>query len=293
MESTHLLYFKAIAEAESLTQAANALHISQPALSKSLANLEKELGRSLFNRVGGRLYLNRDGQALLEYANQIDGIMAQIWERFSRKENAEEGLTLCSIGNYFSFIMKNYFQHDTRALKLKLVPNGEIAAALFSGEADVAIADDTYLQVDTKAGLKRIPILNEQLLLMVPHDHELAGEKSVEITKLAKYPIMRLNTNYWIDELEKSNHVKLNIPWSVDSATWSYYWGSYMGDIPLCFDTSASFLSHNMIRARKRRCEIVKVLGHNTNRMLYVWYFEKNEQRLAAFLDCVRLSFLQ
>lgn len=131
MESTHLLYFKAIAEAESLTQAANTLHISQPALSKSLANLEKELGRSLFNRVGGRLYLNRDGQALLEYANQIDGIMAQIRERFSQKENAEEGLTLCSIGNYFSFIMKNYFQHDTRALKLKLVPNEEIAAALF------------------------------------------------------------------------------------------------------------------------------------------------------------------
>lgn len=128
---------------------------------------------------------------------------------------------------------------------------------------------------------------------MVPHDHELAREKTVELAKLTKYPIMRLNTNYWIDELEKSNHVKLNIPWSVDSATWSYYWGSYMGEIPLCFDTSASFLSHNMIRARKRRCEIVKVLGHNTNRMLYVWYFEKNEQRLAAFLDCVRLSFLQ
>ena len=293
MESTHLLYFKAIAEAESLTQAANVLHISQPALSKSLANLEKELGRSLFNRVSGRLYLNQDGQTLLEYANQIDGIMKQIRERFSEKENAQEELTLCSIGNYFSFIMKNYFQHDTCALKLKLLPNEEITAALFSGDADVAIADDMYLQADIKTGLKRIPILNEQLLLMVPHNHELAQEKSVELAKLAKYAIMRLNTNYWIDELEKSNHVKLNIPWSVDSATWSYYWGSYMGNIPLCFDTSASFLSHDMIRARKRRCEIVKVQGHNTNRMLYVWYLEKNEQRLAAFLDCVRLSFLQ
>mgnify|MGYP004531519389 FL=1 len=293
MESSHLLYFKAIAEAESLTQAARALHISQPALSKSLANLEKELGRSLFNRVGGRLYLNSDGKALLEYANQISAIMDQIQTRFAQKDDADDSLTLYSIGNYFSFIMKNYFQYDTRALNLKLVPSAEIASALFSSDADVAIADDMYLQLDPKIGLKRIPILNEQLLLMVPHEHELAGRKSVELAELPQYPIMRLNTNFWIEELEESNHVKLNLPWSVDSATWNYYWGSYMGTIPLCFDTSASFVTHNMIRARKRRCEIVKVLGHNTKRMLYLWYFEKNEERLGKFLNCVRVSFLQ
>lgn len=293
MESTHLLYFKAIAEAESLTQAARELHISQPALSKSLANLEKELGRSLFNRVGGRLYLNSDGKALLEYANQIDAIFSQIRTRFTEKEEAAESLTLYSIGNYFSFIMKNYFQYDTRALNLKLVPNAAIAEALFSGDADVAIADDTYLQVDPKVGLKRIPILSEQLLLMIPHGHELCGRSTVDITELADYPIMRLNTNFWLDEIAAANHVKLNLPWSVDSQTWTYYWGSYMGNVPLCFDTSASFVTHNMIKARKRRCEIVKVTGNSTRRMLYLWYFEKNEERLEIFLNCVRMSFLQ
>ena len=96
-----MLYFKEIAEAESLTQAARTLHISQPALSKSLANLEKELGRSLFNRVGGRLYLNSDGKALLEYANQISTIMEQIQLKFAQKEAADESLSLYSIGNYF------------------------------------------------------------------------------------------------------------------------------------------------------------------------------------------------
>ena len=216
-----MLYFKEIAEAESLTQAARTLHISQPALSKSLANLEKELGRSLFNRVGGRLYLNSDGKVLLEYANQISTIMEQIQLKFAQKEAADESLSLYSIGNYFSFIMKNYFQYDTRALNLKLVPSAEISAALFSGDADVAIADDTYLQVDPKIGLKRIPILNEQLLLMVPHGHELANRKTVELAELPQYQIMRLNTNFWIEELEESNHVKLNLPWSVDSATWN------------------------------------------------------------------------
>ena len=290
MESTHLLYFKAIAEAESLTKAARRLHISQPALSKSLANLEKELGRSLFNRVGGRLYLNSDGKALLEYANQVDEIFSRIHERFSA-ETEPDALSLYSIGNYFTFIMKNYFQGDTRPLSLKVVPNSQIVEALFAGDADVAIADERYLQPSAELGLKRIPILSEQLLLMVPRGHELSGRERVDIAELAGYPIMRLNTNFWLEEIAAANHVDLNLSWSVDSATWNYYWQSGSGDIPLSFDTSASFVTYDILKARRRRCEILSVSGSGTERMLYLWYFEKNEERLQSFLDCVKLSF--
>lgn len=291
MESTHLFYFKAIAEADSLTQAARSLHISQPALSKSLANLEKELGRSLFNRVGGRLYLNSDGKALLEYANQVEFIFSQIRDRFAPADKAPENLSLYSIGNYFSFIMKNYFQYDTRPLSLKVVPNTQISEVLFSGDADVVVADDRYLQPNLEIGLKRIQILSEQLLLMIPQDHPLAGRKKVDISELAGQPIMRLNSNYWLDELAASNHVDLNLSWSVDSETWNLYWTNYTSDIPLSFDTSASFVTHDMLSARKRRCNIAKVEGVGTSRMLYLWYFEKNKERLSKFLDCVRASF--
>ncbi|MBQ3102963.1 MAG: LysR family transcriptional regulator, partial [Oscillospiraceae bacterium] len=290
MESTHLLYFKAIAEAESLTKAARRLHISQPALSKSLANLEKELGRSLFNRVGGRLYLNSDGKALLEYANQVDHIFEQIRGRFA-DEKERESLSLYSIGNYFAFLMKNYFQCDTRPLSLKVVPSAMIVEALFGGDADVAIADDRYLQVSVELGLKRIPILSEQLLLMVPRGHVLSDRESVDISELAGYPIMRLNTNFWLEDIAALNHVDLNLSWSVDSATWNYYWNSCSNEIPLCFDTSASFVTYDILKARRRRCSIVSVTGTATNRMLYLWYFEKNEERLQSFLDCVKLAF--
>ena len=291
MESTHLFYFKAIAESENLTKAARILHISQPALSKSLINLEKELGRSLFNRIGGRLYLNSDGKALLEYANQVDYVFGQIRDRFASQDKAPDTLSLYSIGNYFSFIMKNYFQYDTSPLRLKVVPNEQISEALFSGNADIVVADDRYLQANMDVGLKRIPILSEQLLLMVPKDHKLFGKSRVKIADLIDYPIMRLNTNYWLEEIVAANHVPLNLSWSVDSTTWSYYWSTYTADIPLSFDTSASFITHDMLNARKRRCGIAKVEGIDTNRMLYLWYFEKNEARLKTFLDCVRLSF--
>lgn len=291
MESRQLFYFRAIAEAESLTQAARSLHISQPALSKSLANLEKELGRRMFNRIGGRLYLNSDGKALLEYTNQVDYIFGQIRERFVPEDKAPESLSLYSIGNYFSFIMKNYFQYETRPLSLKVIPDTHIAEALFSGDADIAIADERYLQPSRDLGLRRVPLLKEQLLLMIPHGHPLAGRKRVDISELAECPVMRLNSNYWLEEIAERNRIDLNFSWSVDSETWNYYWNDYSSDIPLSYDTSASFVTAEMLDARRRRCDIAAVEGIGTERMLYLWYFEKNEERLSSFLSSARISF--
>ena len=291
MDSNHLFYFKAIAEAGSLTQAARLLHVSQPALSKSLARLEADLGRSLFNRVGGRLYINGDGKALLEYVNRIEELFSEIEKRFERGNESQGSLSLYSIGNYFTFIMKNYFQYDTHPLSLKVVPNAQIAEALFSGAADAAIADDIYLQASREVGLKRIPILNEQLLLMIPHGHPLSGRKAVGISELSSYPIMRLNTNYWLEEIPSIKKAGLNLSWSVDSDTWNLYWNGGIKDIPLSFDTSASFVTNEMLKARRRRCDIARAEGAGTSRMLYLWYFETNEKKLATFLNCVRLSF--
>jgi len=75
MDSNRLIHFKAIAESENITKAAAKLFISQPALSKSLSSLEAELGCTLFNRIGRKLYLNDSGKALLVYANRMDEIL--------------------------------------------------------------------------------------------------------------------------------------------------------------------------------------------------------------------------
>ena len=71
MEIYPLLYFKTIARTGNLTQAAELLMISPPALSNALKRLERNLGVTLFDRVGRNLVLNRYGQAYLPYAEQI------------------------------------------------------------------------------------------------------------------------------------------------------------------------------------------------------------------------------
>lgn len=71
MEIYPLLYFKTIAKTGNLTQAAEQLMISPPALSNALKRLEQNLGVNLFDRVGRNLVLNRFGQAYLPYAEKI------------------------------------------------------------------------------------------------------------------------------------------------------------------------------------------------------------------------------
>jgi LysR family transcriptional activator of nhaA len=67
----HLRYFHAIAEARSLTRAAERLHVSQSALSIQLKQLEERLGHALFTRVGRRLELTEAGRIALDHAQVI------------------------------------------------------------------------------------------------------------------------------------------------------------------------------------------------------------------------------
>lgn len=292
MDSNHLYYFRTIAQSESLTKAARKLFISQPALSKSLSNLEKELGQTLFDRIGGRLYLNENGRILLEYANEMDELFQKIEHRFQELNQAVHPLKVYAIGNYFSFIMKNYFQNNTQPINLKILPEKALLEALFEQEADAVIADDRYIQPNPDMGLKQIPILSEQMFLMVPKNHELARRKRIHIRELEPYSIMQLNTNLWLPEITKLNNVNLKLSWSVDSETWNYYWNNYEGEVPLAFDTSASFVTREQLQARLQKCAMIQVQGTYTNRMLFLWYFVQKEPVLKNFLECVRNSFV-
>ena len=71
MELRQLIYFMAIVEHQTMHAASEALLISQPALSRSLSNLEDELGLQLFDREKKRLVLNENGEMVLPYIKRI------------------------------------------------------------------------------------------------------------------------------------------------------------------------------------------------------------------------------
>jgi len=71
MELQQLKYFKTVAQIGKISEAAEALFISAPALSTSISRLEKELGMNLFDRSSNRIVLNAQGQIFLKYVNQV------------------------------------------------------------------------------------------------------------------------------------------------------------------------------------------------------------------------------
>lgn len=82
MELQQLKYFKTVAAIGKISDAAEALFISAPALSVSISRLEKELGLKLFDRTSNRITLNAQGKIFLKYVNQI----------FANLESAKEEL---------------------------------------------------------------------------------------------------------------------------------------------------------------------------------------------------------
>ena len=71
MELYQLRQFAAVAKLENMTRAARSLHVAQPAVSKTIRNLESELGAPLFERTGKGLRRTPQGDILLRYARDI------------------------------------------------------------------------------------------------------------------------------------------------------------------------------------------------------------------------------
>jgi DNA-binding transcriptional LysR family regulator len=81
MDLKHLRTFSTVAELGSVSKAALRLRVAQPALSRQIMDLEKELGLKLFDRIGRRLLLTRAGEGLVEHCRGVLGQVRGITEQ--------------------------------------------------------------------------------------------------------------------------------------------------------------------------------------------------------------------
>jgi LysR family transcriptional regulator, transcriptional activator of nhaA len=145
----HLFYFWRVAKIGHLTQAAQALHVSQSALSTQIRQLEERLGEVLFTREGRRLVLSDSGQLVLSYAENIFG-MSQ--EMLGRLQGRSEGVTRLRIGSAAT-LSRNYQENRIRPL----MANPAVILTLESGLLDDLLDRLTRHQLDVVLANETVP----------------------------------------------------------------------------------------------------------------------------------------
>ena len=102
MELRILNYFLAIAREENFTKAANMLHVTQPTLSRQIADLEQELGVKLFVRSNHNIILTEDGMILKRRALEILMLADKTKRDFMQKEEVLSGTISIGSGEFRS-----------------------------------------------------------------------------------------------------------------------------------------------------------------------------------------------
>ncbi|OYU39106.1 MAG: LysR family transcriptional regulator [Pseudorhodobacter sp. PARRP1] len=183
-----LEYATAVARHGGMTAAAEALHVSQPALSVALAQLESLLHRPLFlRRAGGRLTPTAFGRGWLDLAEVQLAALSRLTDPATVAEDIRlavfEDLAASCLAPILTFMAKH-------APNLKITPHvmdfEQLSASLHKGHVDLALTWDLGLQ----SGIARQTLARITPHAILPPAHPLAQCSSLTLAQLAQQPLI-------------------------------------------------------------------------------------------------------
>lgn len=192
MELLQLRYFCVVAKHQNMTKAAAELMISQPALSKTIASLEKELGTPLFVRRNRSIFLNRAGEILYQKIDQSINLIDDTVSEIRELSNDPFGNVRLLVLSASSYMPGFYIAFHQRYPFIKLQLSNYIRYEhMFMYDCDFCITADAGFT--PLAGNCVVPILTERFVLAVQKQHPLAGRGSIHLKEAAPYPFVASN----------------------------------------------------------------------------------------------------
>lgn len=191
MNWQHLTYFKQIAESGQLTKAAEELHISASALSRSITTLESEIGVTLFDKQGRSLLLNRFGQVFYDYVKNATNEIANGINTIQDMANITSGCvrvsSIFSVGTSFipDLLASFYGRSSNKDIRIELSQRttSQILLDITNGQLDIAFCGE-FDRKNQFSNINREAIYNEEMMLIVPESHRLASKTSVSFNDI-------------------------------------------------------------------------------------------------------------
>lgn len=187
MELHYLRLFHVAASAKNLTEAANSLYLTQPALSMQLKKFEQNLGIKLFDRVGTRNVLNENGQLLYGYTQQIFSLIDEANCVLQKNKDLITGQLVIggsnTSGTYILPKMIGIFKrmYPSVNINLHVADTSEITRLVIENKLDFAI-NGGLIEYGRSISCERL--LEEKMIFVTAPNSRLAKKKRVKIDEL-------------------------------------------------------------------------------------------------------------
>ena len=190
MTIRHMKIFVSVYQAQSITRAAEQLHMTQPAVSRAIQELEHYYGVCLFERIGRRICSTESAARLYAQALHIIETLDSMekglrdWDEFGV---LRVGATI-TLGNFLLPELAERFQQRHPHLQLRaVVSNGaQLSQHLLENTIDLALIEGSILLPQ----LVSEPFSGDHLQLILPPGHPLSERKSLSLEELAEEPFL-------------------------------------------------------------------------------------------------------
>lgn len=212
MDLRHLRSFAAVADTLNFTEASLRVSLSQPALSRQILDLEHELGLRLFDRLGRRVVLTTDGEALLPYCFTLLKHADSFAERARALAGGKSGQLRIgadpyTMGSFLPSVLTR-FTHSYKGVDVTLIQEGGEALLALLARGSIHLALARHPDGDSLAAIPLFPV---RLLAVVSSSHPLKSRRALEVSEIAKEDLLISPRGFTSRELFEDACSEVNI----------------------------------------------------------------------------------
>jgi len=184
--------FLTVVETRSFRHAAERLHISQPAVSARVSNLEAILGVRLLNRTTRSVTLTREGERLVAAASRTLAELHSLADQLREEAALQRGrVVLGALPSMAATLLPPAlaaFRKRFPGVSVELYDSyvGRVLEYLTSGQVDLAVMS----HVPPQRGLSFTPLFRDECLIVVPRGHPLSRRRAVTLAEVGAYPLI-------------------------------------------------------------------------------------------------------
>ncbi len=178
--------FAAVARLESYTRAAEFLHLSQPAVSMQIKQLEESIGLPLFEQIGKKIHLTHAGHEFYGYSQGISNLLDEaenVIEELKGVQSGRLAISVATTASHFTTrLLADFAQrYDGVTISLDITNRESLRRQLEHNEPDLVIMGQPPEGVDVESEI----FMENPLVMIAPANHPLISKKNIPLKRFA------------------------------------------------------------------------------------------------------------